>query len=159
MSVASAGGITTLIAAPPSSRSPITTSVPRRTRWPCSSTASAAATNGPAPPEAVTRAGGATRHANTRRSLEIAHHMHLAPLERLRVDEARRVAHGRREVQPPGRDGGAVYGREQRLARPRPCHAVRENQPHPVRRRGRRHGGSGRSPEPIEHGPPVHHHT
>src|SRR5204863_5258801 len=68
MSVGSAGGTTTPTAAPPSSRSPITMSPPRRTRWPCSSTASAAATNGPAPLDAVTRAGGATRQANTRRA-------------------------------------------------------------------------------------------
>src|SRR5437764_5852930 len=68
MSVGSAGGVTTLTAAPPSSRSPITTSLPRRTRRPCSSTASAAATNGPAPLAAVTCPGGATRQAKTRRS-------------------------------------------------------------------------------------------
>src|SRR5437764_4779910 len=68
MSGGSAGGITTLTAAPPSSRSPITTSLPRCTRRPCSSTASAAATNGPAPLDAVTCPGGATRHAKTPRS-------------------------------------------------------------------------------------------
>src|SRR5438552_1896478 len=40
LSVGSAGGVTTLPAAPPSSRSPITTSPPRRTRRPCPRTVS-----------------------------------------------------------------------------------------------------------------------
>src|SRR6266513_2403489 len=70
----SAGGTTTLTLVPACGRSPMTTSLPpsppARTRFPSSSTASAAATNGPAPAlgGAATRAGGATRHTSNRRS-------------------------------------------------------------------------------------------
>ena len=83
--------------------------------------------------------------------------MHLAPLERLRVHEARGVAHGRREIEPPGRHAGAVDCREQRLARPRPCHTVGEDQPHAIRRRGGDQGASSRGPQPIEHRTPIRH--
>src|SRR5437868_2354338 len=105
MSVASAGGTTTPTAAPPSSRSPITTSPPRPTRWPCSSTASAAATNGPAPLDAVTRAGGATRQANTRRSAA-------------RSSSASRVAAPTHHPGPPG--GSAIETVEPGAASARP---------------------------------------
>ena len=80
-------------------------SPPRRTRWPCSSTASAAATNGPTPLDAVTRAGGATRQANTRRSSA-------------RSSSASRVAAPTHHPGPPG--GSAIETVEPGAASARP---------------------------------------
>src|SRR5438445_4899638 len=67
-SAGSLGGSSTVVPAPPRSRSPTVTSLPSTIRFPCVSTASAAATNGPAPESARTRAGSATRHTNALRS-------------------------------------------------------------------------------------------
>ena len=80
------------------------------------------------------------RHVNAPRAecrtLQVAQHVHLTGGQRLGGDEARRASDRGHEVQALRRGRGAVHAREQRLARARARHAVREHEPKAIARRG-----------------------
>jgi len=95
---------------------------------------------------------------NAQRSpLQIADHVDLAPGQRLRIHESRRLRDRRGHVQATRRDGRAVDRGEERVARSRARHPVGEHEPKPVRRPSMGDRGARHRFQPVEQRAPVHH--